>query len=137
MTIMTENGVAYSPAKLPNLNAAVHPTVRFDHTALRTSQTTLDLSITVQIGIKEARGSNSYKILNATSKFTFVSDKLTLDELYMAWEKSFNNTYTGFAKVFLAAGMPPMKVSMTSKGNLESTISRVLSMFNDTEYVSE
>lgn len=137
MIKMIEGGVAYSPAKLPNLNAAVYPTVIYDHTAHRTSATTMDLSITVKIGIKVANSEKqSFKVMNATSKFKFeTDDKLTLDVLYKAWSKSFDNIYVALLKVLYEAGLPKMNIKFDSKESLTSTIQPILSMFNETKYI--
>jgi len=133
---MIEKGVAYSPATLPNLNDSVYPDIFYYHDALRTSKTTLDLSITVKIGIKTAIENKVFKIMNATSKFTFETDgKLTTDELYKAWEKAFNNTYFAFLKLLFSVGLPKMNIKFDSKENLSTVINPILYMFNETRYI--
>lgn len=71
MVIMIEKGCAHSPVNMPNLKTQVRARTIYNHTADRTSPTTLDLSITVWLNIHEDKSGKVHKLMNTTSRFTF------------------------------------------------------------------
>lgn len=133
---MIEDGVAYSPLKMPNINAAVFPDLLYNHTAERTSSTTLNLSITVNLKMIEVISKKEHKLINGTSRFKFETDQgLTLDDIYIAFKKAFNNVYHALLNFLLQKGMPKMNIKFDSIENMTDSITPILKMFNETSYV--
>jgi hypothetical protein len=138
MIKMTEEGVAYSPLKMPNLNAAVYPHVHYTHVANRTSATTMNLSVTVRLEIVENVSKKEHKLMNGTSKFKFETDEgLNLESVYKTFRKSFFNVYHTFLKFQEQKRMPKMDIAISNKEGFEENINPILKMFNETPYIPD
>lgn len=138
MVTMVENGVAYSPVNMPSISTQTRAKTIYDHTAHRTSHTTMDLSITVWLQIQEEKSGKIHKLMNATSKFTFenIEGKPTEEDIFKAWAKSFDNLYMEFLKLLFSLRMPKMPCDAPNRFEMSNTLQGVLKLF-DRPYIPE